>query len=99
MHLSTTDPAAHPAATLGGTVPGLHVSRIDPKVETQRYLDKIMAARSPHLDAREQALLLEGLRSPGTEEGAVFHAFARIVSEGRSAFVVPDTAPPATHRC
>lgn len=93
VHLSTTDPAAHLAVTLDGDVPGLHVSRIDPKVETQRYIDKIMAAKSPHLDAQEQALLLEDLRSPCTEEVAVFHAFSRIVSEGRSAFVVLDTAP------
>ena len=42
---------------------------------------------------QEQALLLEDLRSPCTEEVAVFHAFSRIVSEGRSAFVVLDTAP------
>jgi arsenite/tail-anchored protein-transporting ATPase len=93
VHLSTTDPAAHLAGTLNGDVPGLTVSRIDPKVETQRYIDKIMAAKSPNLDAAEQALLLENLQSPCTEEVAVFHAFSRIVSEGRSAFVVLDTAP------
>lgn len=93
VHLSTTDPAAHLAGTLNGEVPGLQVSRIDPKVETQRYIDKIMAAKSPSLDAQERALLLEDLRSPCTEEVAVFHAFSRIVSEGRSAFVVLDTAP------
>ncbi len=93
VHLSTTDPAAHLAGTLDGNLPGLKVSRIDPKVETQRYIDKIMAAKSPHLDAQEQALLLEDLQSPCTEEVAVFHAFSRIVSEGRSAFVVLDTAP------
>ena len=93
VHLSTTDPAAHLAGTLDGEVPGLRVDRIDPKVETQRYIDKIMAAKSPGLDADEQALLLEDLRSPCTEEVAVFHAFSRIVSEARSAFVVLDTAP------
>ena len=79
--------------TLGGEVPGLQLSRIDPKVETQRYVDKIMAARAPKLDAQEQALLLEDLRSPCTEEVAVFQPFSRIVAEGRSAFVVLDTAP------
>jgi arsenite-transporting ATPase len=93
VHLSTTDPAAHLARTLDGDVPGLHVSRIDPKFETQRYVEKIMAAKSPSLDVQERALLLEDLRSPCTEEVAVFHAFSRIVSEGRSAFVVLDTAP------
>ena len=93
VHLSTTDPAAHLAGTLEADLPGLKVSRIDPKVETQRYIDKIMAAKAPQLDAQEQALLLEDLQSPCTEEVAVFHAFSRIVSEGRSAFVVLDTAP------
>jgi arsenite-transporting ATPase len=93
VHLSTTDPAAHLAGTLNGEVPGLRVDRIDPKLETQRYVDKIMAAKSSTLDAQQQALLLEDLRSPCTEEVAVFHAFSRIVSEGRSAFVVLDTAP------
>ena len=93
VHLSTTDPAAHLAQTLDGELAGLQISRIDPKVETQRYIDKIMAAKSPHLDAQEQALLLEDLRSPCTEEVAVFHAFSRTVAEARSAFVVLDTAP------
>ena len=93
VHLSTTDPAAHLAMTLAGELPGLQVGRIDPKVETQRYIDKIMAARSPNMDEHERALLLEDLQSPCTEEVAVFHAFSRTVAEARSAFVVLDTAP------
>ena len=93
VHLSTTDPAAHLTVTLAGELPGLKVDRIDPSVETQRYVDKVMAAKGPHLDAQERALMLEDLRSPCTEEVAVFHAFARVVSEARSAFVVLDTAP------
>lgn len=93
VHLSTTDPAAHLAMTLDGELPGLQVGRIDPKVETQRYIDKIMATRSPGLDEQERALLLEDLQSPCTEEVAVFHAFSRTVAEARSAFVVLDTAP------
>lgn len=93
VHLSTTDPAAHLAATLEGQVDGLEVSRIDPHEETQRYIDKIIAARGAQLDEQEKALLLEDLQSPCTEEVAVFHAFSRIVSSARSAFVVLDTAP------
>ena len=93
VHLSTTDPAAHLSGTLAGDVAGLRVDRIDPIVETQRYVDKIMAAKGPNLDAQEKALMLEDLRSPCTEEVAVFHAFSRVVSEARSAFVVLDTAP------
>ncbi|HQY78053.1 MAG TPA: TRC40/GET3/ArsA family transport-energizing ATPase, partial [Rhodoferax sp.] len=93
VHLSTTDPAAHLEMTLNGSLPGLRVDRIDPKAETQKYIAKIMAAKSPGLDADGQALLLEDLQSPCTEEVAVFHAFSRIVSEARGAFVVLDTAP------
>jgi arsenite-transporting ATPase len=93
VHLSTTDPAAHVAITVADSLPGLRVDRIDPKAETQAYIAKIMAAKSPKLDAQGQALLLEDLQSPCTEEVAVFHAFSRIVSEARSAFVVLDTAP------
>jgi arsenite-transporting ATPase len=93
VHLSTTDPAAHVSGTLAAEVPGLRVDRIDPVLETQRYIDKIMTAKGPGLDAQEKALMLEDLRSPCTEEVAVFHAFSRVVSEARSAFVVLDTAP------
>jgi arsenite-transporting ATPase len=93
VHLSTTDPAAHLAVTLHGEVPGLSVGRIDPKAETQKYVDKIVAARSPGMTAAEKDLLIEDLRSPCTEEVAVFHAFSHVVSQARSAFVVLDTAP------
>lgn len=93
VHLSTTDPAAHVAETLQETVPGLQVSRIDPKLETQKYIDKIMASKGPALSANEKALLLEDLKSPCTEEVAVFHAFSHIVAQARNGFVVLDTAP------
>jgi arsenite-transporting ATPase len=93
VHLSTTDPAAHLAMTIGGEVAGLRVDRIDPKAETERYVEKIMKDRGRSLDAPGQALLREDLNSPCTEEVAVFHAFSRIIAEARSAFVVLDTAP------
>ncbi|NBX21251.1 MAG: arsenical pump-driving ATPase [Betaproteobacteria bacterium] len=93
VHLSTTDPADHLQVTVDGNLPGLKVDRIDPKAETEKYITKVMAAKSPGLDAEGIALLREDLQSPCTEEVAVFHAFSRIVSEARSAFVVLDTAP------
>lgn len=93
VHLTTTDPAAHVALVVDGVLPGLTVDRIDPAVETTRYVDKIMASKGRDLDAAGQALLREDLASPCTEEVAVFHAFSRIVAEARSAFVVMDTAP------
>ena len=93
VHLSTTDPAAHLAVTLSGEVPGLSVGRIDPKAETQKYVVKIVAAKSPGMTPAEKDLLIEDLRSPCTEEVAVFHAFSHVVSQARSSFVVLDTAP------
>lgn len=93
VHLSTTDPAAHITETLREQVAGLQVSRIDPKVETQKYIDKIMAAKGRALNADEKALLLEDLQSPCTEEVAVFHAFSHIVAQARTRFIVLDTAP------
>ena len=93
VHLSTTDPAAHVAATIGGRIANLSVSRIDPAVETRQYTQAVLAKSAPQLDAEGIALLEEDLRSPCTEEIAVFTAFARTVAEGENAFVVLDTAP------
>lgn len=93
VHLSTTDPAAHIAAAVNGQIEGLLVDRIDPKLETERYIEKIVSNRARDLDAEGLALLREDLASPCTEEVAVFHAFSRIVAEARSRFVVLDTAP------
>ena len=93
VHLTTTDPAAHVSGTLHGSLPNLNVGRIDPKVETEAYIAKIMATQGKALDEQGRALLLEDLQSPCTEEVAVFHAFSRVVNEARSAFVVLDTAP------
>jgi len=93
VHLTTTDPAAHVADTLNGSLTNLKVGRIDPKAETEAYIARIMATRGKALDEEGQALLLEDLQSPCTEEVAVFHAFSRVVTQARSAFVVLDTAP------
>ncbi len=94
VHLSTTDPAAHLAATVASNVlPNLSVSRIDPAVETDKYSKEVMATAGAGLDAQGQALLAEDLRSPCTEEIAVFRAFASAVAEGTDRFVVLDTAP------
>jgi arsenite-transporting ATPase len=92
VHLSTTDPAAHVAATIAEGVPRLRVSRIDPVVEVRAYTEQVLAAAG-HLDARGRDLLKEDLRSPCTEEIAVFRAFADRVAEGTDGFVVLDTAP------
>jgi arsenite-transporting ATPase len=93
VHLTTTDPAAHLEATIQGTIEGLTVDKIDPKVETQNYIDKIMERKGARLSSDEKKLLLEDLQSPCTEEVAVFHGFSRMVSKAQNNFVVMDTAP------
>jgi arsenite-transporting ATPase len=92
VHLSTTDPAAH-VAVAAGQLPGLCVSRIDPQAETRKYVEYVMSTAGKDLDANGRALLEEDLKSPCTEEIAVFRAFARTVALGEDAFVVLDTAP------
>lgn len=93
VHLSTTDPAAHIAAAVQDAVPGLTLSRIDPREETGKYSREVMAQSAPNLDEKGLALLEEDLRSPCTEEIAVFRAFADEVAKGQSGFVILDTAP------
>jgi arsenite-transporting ATPase len=93
VHLSTTDPAAHVAATVEGQLEHLEVSRIDPAAETQTYVDFILRTKGKALDEDGKALLLEDLDSPCTEEVAVFHAFSRVVNRARGQLVILDTAP------
>ena len=93
VHLSTTDPAAQVNEVIAGQVRNLRVSRIDPFIETQRYTQEVMGTAGSGLTEQGKALLEEDLRSPCTEEIAVFRAFAEVVAEGSEGFVVLDTAP------
>lgn len=94
--LTTTDPAAHIQDFIGqlGDLPAtLTVERIDPKVETQRYTQKILERKGEGQTEEAKKLILEDLKSPCTEEVAVFHAFSKAISMAKRIFVVMDTAP------
>ena len=93
VHLTTSDPAAHLGETLAGELEHLSVSRIDPHAETERYRSHVLDTKGKELDAQGRAMLEEDLRSPCTEEIAVFQAFSRIIREAGRKFVVMDTAP------
>jgi arsenite-transporting ATPase len=93
VHLTTSDPAAHLAETLLGSLEHLTVSRIDPHVVTAQYRAHVLATKGLKLDDHGRALLEEDLRSPCTEEIAVFQAFSRVIREAGQKFVVMDTAP------
>lgn len=93
VHLTTSDPAAHLTETLAGELENLTVSRIDPHAETENYRQHVLKTKGKDLDDAGRALLEEDLRSPCTEEIAVFQAFSRIIREAGKKFVVMDTAP------
>jgi len=94
VHLTTTDPAAHVEAAVGGELPtGLTIGRVDPQAETERYRAHVMATAGADMDEEGRKLLEEDLRSPCTEEIAVFQAFARTVARAEDEIVVLDTAP------
>ena len=93
VHLTTTDPAAHISSTVQASGGHLVISRIDPEKETQHYRQPVLALRGQDLDEQGKALLEEDLRSPCTEEVAVFHAFSQRLDEAAGKFVIIDTAP------
>jgi arsenite-transporting ATPase len=92
--LTTTDPAAHIADAVGSNaLPNLEVSAIDPNEATRQYRERVLKTKGKDLDPEERELLEEDLRSPCTQEVAVFRAFAREISTAQRQFVVMDTAP------
>lgn len=93
VHLTTSDPAAHLMETLHGSLEHLTVSRIDPHEVTEAYRAQVLTSKGAKLDAAGRAVLEEDLRSPCTEEIAVFQAFSRVIREAGKKFVVMDTAP------
>lgn len=93
VHLSTSDPAAHLANIIDQPVDHLTVSRIDPKTEIENYKKHVVASAGKDMSEQELLVLEEDLRSPCTEEIAVFQAFSKIINEATDKVVVMDTAP------
>ncbi|TVR86537.1 MAG: arsenical pump-driving ATPase [Saprospirales bacterium] len=96
VHLTTTDPAAHVQDfinQLDELPSNMTIDRIDPKLETKRYTEKVLERKGKKLNEEGRKLLLEDLKSPCTEEVAVFHAFSKAIQQARRKFVVIDTAP------
>ncbi|MFD1774826.1 arsenical pump-driving ATPase [Paenibacillus rhizophilus] len=93
VHLSTTDPAAHLEMVFGQEAGLVTLSRIDPKEEVERYRQEVLRQNEDMLDEEGLRYLEEDLKSPCTEEIAVFRAFANLVERSRDEIVVIDTAP------
>jgi arsenite-transporting ATPase len=91
--LTTTDPAGNILDLASDFPANLTAERIDPQEEVRKYTEAALGKAAETMDADALALLKEDLRSPCTEEIAVFRAFADAVSKGEEGFVVIDTAP------
>lgn len=92
VHLTTTDPAAHLNYIVHGS-DQLEVSHIDEKKELELYQNEVIAKARESMSEEDLAYVEEDLRSPCTEEIAVFRKFAEIVSMTEADVVVIDTAP------
>lgn len=91
--LTTTDPAGNVMDLIGNHEGKLEVSRISAEEEVAKYTKAALTKAAQFMDEEGLALLREDLRSPCTEEIAVFRAFADTVAKGEDRFVVIDTAP------
>ncbi|OJD83340.1 arsenical pump-driving ATPase, partial [Bacillus anthracis] len=87
VHLTTTDPAAHINYVMHGEQGNITISRIDPKLEVENYRKEVIEQAKDTVDEEGLAYLEEDLRSPCTEEIAVFRALADIVERANDEIV------------
>lgn len=92
VHLTTTDPAAHLQFVVRENQ-GITLSRIDEKIELEKYRQEVLGKARETMSEEDLAYVEEDLRSPCTQEIAVFRAFAEIVERSENEVVVIDTAP------
>lgn len=92
VHLTTTDPAAHLKFVLDESY-GITLSNIDEKEELKKYQEEVLSKARKTMSKDDIAYIEEDLRSPCTQEIAVFRAFAEIVKKSEDEVIVIDTAP------
>ncbi len=92
VHLTTTDPAAHLKFVLEEGH-GITLSNIDEKKELKKYKEEVLSKARETMSGEDIEYVEEDLRSPCTQEIAVFRAFAEIVEKSENEVVVIDTAP------
>lgn len=92
VHLTTTDPAAHLQFVIKETN-NITMSHIDEKAELEKYKEEILSKARETMSEDNVEYVEEDLRSPCTQEIAVFRAFAAIVEKVEDQIVVIDTAP------
>ena len=92
VHLTTTDPAAHLQYVISEK-DNITISKIDEKIELEKYQKEVLDLARQTMTAEDLEYVEEDLRSPCTQEIAVFRAFANIVEKANEEVVVIDTAP------
>ncbi|WP_407857787.1 arsenical pump-driving ATPase [Enterococcus hailinensis] len=92
VHLATTDPADHLNLFISSDLP-ISISHIDEEKELETYKEEVLSKARETMNADDVAYVEEDLRSPCTQEIAVFRAFADIVDKSENEIVVIDTAP------
>lgn len=92
VHLTTTDPAAHLKFVLDENS-GITMSHIDEHKELARYQEEVLSKARENMSEEDIDYIKEDLRSPCTQEIAVFRAFAEVVERAENEIVVIDTAP------
>ena len=92
VHLTTTYPANHINYFLAVKA-GIAVSRIDEAEVLEKYKNEVRSKAAEAMTAADMEYIEEDLRSPCTQEIAVFKAFAEIVDKADNEIVVIDTAP------
>lgn len=92
VHLTTTDPAAHLKFVINENQ-GITMSHIDEKEELKKYQEEILTTARKTMSEEDIAYVEEDLKSPCTQEIAVFRAFAEVVDKAKDQVVVIDTAP------
>lgn len=92
VHLATTDPADHIKYMIDSSS-GISMSHIDEKEELKKYQDEVLENARKTMSDDDVAYIEEDLRSPCTQEIAVFRAFAELVEKADDEIVVIDTAP------
>ncbi|TWH78341.1 arsenical pump-driving ATPase [Sedimentibacter saalensis] len=92
VHLTTTDPAAHLNFVINEQE-GITLSSIDEQAELKKYSEEVLSKARETMSEEDVAYVEEDLRSPCTQEIAVFRAFAEVVNKAEDQTVVIDTAP------
>lgn len=92
VHLSTTDPANH-LAYVNTKIEGITVSHIDEQAVLKAYQKNVLAKAKQTMGDADLSYIEEDLRSPCTQEIAIFNAFAEIVAKADNEVIVIDTAP------